>query len=136
MWLDPDGRSRFLRLLEQHGVVRGYECQFKRKDGTAIWVSLNSRMVFGEDGRALYTEGFIEDITERKRMEDALRKSEEKFAKAFRGSPVAKVLAKIESEGNRIVDANEAFERLSGYRREEVIGRTRAAGTSAVGRSS
>ena len=123
VWLDPDARSPYLRLLEQHGVVRGYECQIKRKDGAAIWVSLNSRTVFGEDGRALYTEGFIEDITERKRTEDALRKSEEKFAKVFRGSPVAKVLARIESEGNRIVDANEAFERLSGYRREEAIGR-------------
>jgi PAS domain S-box-containing protein len=123
VWLDPDGRSRFLRLLEQHGIVRGYECQFKRKAGTAIWVSLSSRMIFGEDGRALYTEGFIEDITERKRTEDALRRSEEKFAKVFRGSPVAKVLARIESEGHRIVDVNEAFERLSGYRREGVIGR-------------
>jgi len=124
VWLDPDARSPYLRLLEQHGVLRGYECQFKRKDGTAIWVSLNSRTVFGEDGQPLYTEGFIEDITERKRIEDALRKSEEKFARAFRGSPAAMLLASVESEGNRIVDANEAFERLSGYRREEVIGRT------------
>jgi len=123
VWLDPNERSRVLQLLEEHGVVRAYECQYKRKDGTAIWVSLNCRNVFGGDGRALYNEGFFEDITERKRIEDALRRSEEQFAKAFRGSPAAMVLAKIESEGHRIVDANEAFERLSGYRREEVIGR-------------
>jgi PAS domain S-box-containing protein len=123
VWLDPNGRSPYLQLLEQHGVVRGYECQFKRKDGTAIWVSLNSRKVFGEDGRVLYTEGFIEDITECKRMQDALRKSEEQFAKAFRGNPAAMLLAKVEGEGNRIVDANEAFERVLGYPREEVIGR-------------
>jgi PAS domain S-box-containing protein len=124
VWLDANEHSRVLQLLEKHGVVRGYVCQFKRKDGTAIWVSLNSRKVFGEDGRALYTEGFIEDITERKRTEDALRKSEEKFAKAFRGSPAAMLLAKIEDGGNRIIDANEAFEEITGYRREEVIGRT------------
>ena len=123
VWLDPNERSRFLQLLEQHEVVRGYECQLKRKDGTAIWVSLNSRKVCGKDGRALYTEGFIEDITERKRAEDALRRSEEKFAKAFRDSPAAILLVKIEGEGNRIIDANEAFERVTGYRREEVIGR-------------
>jgi PAS domain S-box-containing protein len=124
VWLDPDGRSQVLRLLERDGVVRGYECQYKRKDGTAIWVSLNCRNVYGENGRALYNEGFIVDITERKRMQDALRKSEEMFGKAFRDSPVAMLLAKIESEGNRLIDANEAFERVSGYRHEEVIGRT------------
>jgi PAS domain S-box-containing protein len=124
VWLDQNERSQFLQMLEQHETVRGFECQWKRKDGKAIWVSLSSRKVCGKDGRALYVEGFIEDITERKRAEDALRKSEEKFAKAFRGNPAAMLLAKIESEGNRIVDANEAFERITGYRREEVIGRT------------
>jgi PAS domain S-box-containing protein len=123
VWLDQNERSQFLQMLEQNEAVRGFECQWKRKDGRVIWVSLSSRKVCGKDGRALYVEGFIEDITERKRAEDALRKSEEKFAKAFRGSPTAKLLAKIESEGNRIVDANEAFQRLTGYRREEVIGR-------------
>ena len=102
--------------------MREYECQFKRKDGTAIWVSFNGRKVC--DGQALCLEGFIEDITERKRMQDALRKSEEKFAKAFRGNPAAMLLAKIERGGNRIIDTNEAFERIIGYRREEVIGRT------------
>jgi PAS domain S-box-containing protein len=124
VWLDPSGRSRFLQLLEQHEVVRGYECQLKRKDGTALWVSLNSRRVFGKDGRALGIEGFIEDITERKRTQDALRRSEERFAQAFRSSPAAMLLAKIEVAGNRIIDANEAFERVSGYRRKEIIGRT------------
>jgi len=104
--------------------VRGYECQLKRKDGTALWVSLNSRRVFGKDGRALGIEGFIEDITERKRTQDALRRSEERFAQAFRSSPAAMLLAKIEVAGNRIIDANEAFERVSGYRRKEIIGRT------------
>jgi hypothetical protein len=122
VWLDRNERSRFLQLLEQHKAVRGFECQWKRKDGRVIWVSLNSRKVCGEDGRALYVEGFIEDITERKRTEDALRRSEEKFAMAFRGSPAAMLLIKIEARGNRIADANEAFERVTGYRRDEAIG--------------
>ena len=124
VWLDPNERSRVLQLLEQHEVVRGYECQWKRKDGTAVWVSLDCRKVRGKDGRALYTDSFVTDITERKRMQDALRRSEERFEKVFRGSPAAMLLAKIEGEGNRIIDANEAFEQASGYRREELIGRT------------
>jgi PAS domain S-box-containing protein len=123
VWLDQNERSRFLQLFEEHETVRGYECQWKRKDGGVIWVSLSSRKVCGKDGQAPYIEGFIEDITERRRMQEALRTSEEKFAQAFRGSPAAMLLARIESEGNRIIDANEAFERVSGYRREELIGR-------------
>ena len=122
VWMEPDGRSQYLQRLEQYDVVREYECQFKRVDGHAIWVSVNGRKVYGKDGRALYTEGFIEDVTERKRMQDALRRSEEKFARAFRGSPAAMLVAKIESGGHRIIDVNEAFERATGYPREDVLG--------------
>jgi hypothetical protein len=124
VWLDSSERARFRQLLEQHGAVRGYECRWKRKDGTALWVSLSSRKVCGQDGRAPCIEGFIEDITERKRTEDALRKSEERFAMAFRSSPAAMLLIKVEDDGRPIVDVNEAFEQSSGYRREEVIGRS------------
>jgi len=87
VWLDRMSGRRFLQMLEQHETVRGFECQWKRKDGEAIWVSLSSRKVCGKDGGALYVEGFIEDITERKRMQDALRKSEEQFERYFGAVP-------------------------------------------------
>ena len=45
VWRHPSDRALFLQLLEEQQVVRGYECQLKRKDGTAIWVSLNGRKV-------------------------------------------------------------------------------------------
>ncbi len=124
VWLDPNERSRFVKLVEDRGVALGYECQFKRKDGTVIWVSVNSRIVCDVDGQPLGTEGFVEDITERKRMEDSLRKSEEKLSKAFRCNPAATLIYRLEDEGSRLIDVNEAFELVSGYRREEAIGRT------------
>ena len=74
IWVDPEDRLRFIRLLEEQGIVRGYECQYKRKDGTRIWVSLNGRKVRGHDGRTLYCEGFIEDITERRQAMNALKR--------------------------------------------------------------
>ncbi|SPE42973.1 PAS/PAC sensor hybrid histidine kinase (modular protein) [Candidatus Sulfopaludibacter sp. SbA3] len=123
LWADPGDRAEFLRVFERNGVVRDYECRYLRKDGSVIWVSLNSRKVCGEDGRILYSEGFIEDITERKRMEETLRKSEEKFAKGFLSSPAAMVLSDLDAD-DRLVEVNEAFEQMSGYRREEVIGHT------------
>ena len=72
VWADPEERSRFVRLLEEHETVRAFECQFMRKDGTKIWVSLNSRAVRGPDGRMVYNEGFVEDITHRKQAEESL----------------------------------------------------------------
>jgi len=121
VWLNPQDRSRCLQLLEPHGFVRGYECQFKRKDGTAVWVSVNIRRVGCPDEQAAYYEGFIEDINDRKRTAEALRKSEEKFAKAFLCSPAVMVLTDSE---DRLLEVSEAFVGVAGYQRDEVIGRT------------
>jgi PAS domain S-box-containing protein len=97
IWLHPEERSAFLKLVQQQGVVLGYECQFKRKDGTVVWVSLKSRIVKDVDGTALYTEGFVEDITERKCAEEALRKANEAIAEA-----AANLSALIESTDDLI----------------------------------
>jgi PAS domain S-box-containing protein len=75
MWLEPAERTRFVQLVEKQGVVRGYECQLVRRDGTPIWVSISSRRVTGDDGETAYLEGFVEDIDERKRTELELRKA-------------------------------------------------------------
>ena len=122
LWLDPHERPHFFGLVNEEKVVRNYECQFKRKDGTAVWVALNIRKV--QDEGTAYYEGFIEDITERKRMEDTLRKSEAKFAKLFLCNPAVTILFTPEAQGNRIADVNEAFEQNTGFQREEVLGST------------
>ena len=59
---------------------------------------------------------------ERKRAEEALKKSEEKFSTVFRLSPMAITLTTVKD--HRYVNVNEAFERVTGWRRDEVIGRT------------
>ena len=53
-------------------------------------------------------------------MEDALRKSEEKFAKAFRSNPAAITITDLES--GKYLDANDSFQEMTGYSRKEVIG--------------
>ena len=62
----------------------------------------------------------IRDITQRQRAEEVLRKSEEKFLKLFRGSPVAVALSSVKD--GRFIEVNNTFERFFGYRHEEVIG--------------
>src|SRR5438046_10158495 len=93
-----------------------------RPDGTVIWVKRNSRAHFDEQGRTLRIIGMVADITERKRVEEALKKSEEKFSKAFRESPMALTLTS--AKDHRYLDVNETFEQLTGWLRDEVIGRT------------
>ncbi len=75
VWVDPNQRMDYIRLLEQNDIVLNYECEYYRKDKTRIWVSLNARRVVGPDGETLYYSGFIEDISGRKRVERALTES-------------------------------------------------------------
>ncbi|HSA62837.1 MAG TPA: PAS domain S-box protein [Nitrospiraceae bacterium] len=86
IYVDPECRRELIRLVESRGVVRGYEYQVHRKDGTTIWISESARAVRDESGRILYYEGTIEDVTERKLAEDELRKSLEYLELAQAGA--------------------------------------------------
>lgn len=98
------------------------EKRFLHQNGSPVWVTVTSSGVKDGTGTVLYRVSVVQNVTERKHAEAALRKSEEKFSTAFRRGPMALVLATAGE--NRFIDVNETFERLSGYRRDEVIGRT------------
>lgn len=68
MYVEPGDRTQLLQALEQHGIVANLEVQLRRKEGNAIWVLLNARVVKDAAGRMLYYEGSGIDITEQKRF--------------------------------------------------------------------
>jgi len=76
IYVAPEERATFLRSLHEKGEVRNVEARFKRKDGRVITVLRNARVVRDEQGAALYFEGTIVDITERKQLEEQLRQSQ------------------------------------------------------------
>lgn len=92
-----------------------------RPDGTLIWVERNSHAHFDEQGRMLRIIGMVRDVTERKRTEQELRESEEKFRSVFRDAGVG--MAIVSPEG-RFLASNEAFSKFTGYTEEELLGKT------------
>jgi two-component system sensor histidine kinase/response regulator len=73
IYVDPAVRQRFKQLMAERGEVLGLEYQVRRKDGEIIWISEHARAVTEDSGAVLYYEGFIQDITQRKRTDDELR---------------------------------------------------------------
>ncbi len=74
-------REEFRRRLETEGFVRGLEAVWVRKDGRKIFARENAQLVRGLDGAPLFYEGSVEDVTARKEAEEALRRSEARFAR-------------------------------------------------------
>jgi len=71
-------RNALLSLLLERGNVTGYEIRLRRKDEKWIWASVTARMVRDKAGHPLFIEGFLTDVTKRKRAEMALEESETK----------------------------------------------------------
>jgi PAS domain S-box-containing protein len=103
-----------------------YTAEFRvfRADGAVRWITGRGKFYYAANGDAERMFGMAVDITERKQVEEALKKSEEKFSKAFRQSPL--LLTITSAKDGRFIEVNETKERITGWRREELIGRTSA----------
>ncbi|WP_442940490.1 PAS domain-containing sensor histidine kinase [Nostoc sp.] len=73
LYVDPNRRAEFVRLMEKYGSVSEFESQIYRRDGSIVWISEKAYEVRDEKGKLLYYEGLIEDITQRKQTEEELR---------------------------------------------------------------
>ena len=100
-----------------NGNVVTHERHLRRPDGSTLPVEMHSKKM--PDGGY---QSIFHDITERRLSEAALRKSEEKFSRAFKVSPEAMTIASMED--GKYLDINDAFLRICGLRREHVIGHT------------
>jgi PAS domain S-box-containing protein len=79
-YVDPARRHEFQLRLARDGEVRGFISEVKRRhDSERMWVSENAHMVRDADGRVLFYEGTVEDITERVAQQKAMREQQERM---------------------------------------------------------
>ena len=75
LYVEPGRRDEFVRLMQEHDTLSAFESKIYRKDETIIWIAENCRAVRDTQGDLLYYEGTVEDITERKRAEEQIRRA-------------------------------------------------------------
>ena len=84
LYVDPARREEFIRLMNEKDAVWAFESPIYRKDGSIIWISENVRVIRDEAGEVSYYEGTVEDISDRKRAEEQLRRAKEVAEEASR----------------------------------------------------
>ncbi len=116
----PNERKDLILLLLSQGAVYDYETRMVNKGGDQIWVSINCHIIRDKDNLPILIEGTIRDISERKKIEDDLRKSEEHYRSLFdnmlEGFAYCRML--YDSDNNPTdwiyLEANAAFDRITG----------------------
>jgi len=79
LYVDPEKRDEFRALLEKESTLKDFEYRCYCKDGGIVWVQIDARVVKDSNGKLLYYEGIVQDISDRKRREDELRKKLEEL---------------------------------------------------------
>ena len=126
---DQDIFHRHCREVVKIGTRQSCEVRLREKANAASWIQLESLAIHEGLGPITHWRTALLDITERKRDEQAksllirdLRRSQQRFQTLFNWTPSAVGISTV-AEG-RFIDVNEGFSQLTGYKREEVIGRT------------
>lgn len=117
-------RAKLVDELAKVGHVETESIR-KTKDGKSIIVEANVISLKNEIGELIGYVSVDRDITERKKTEESIRQSEERFSKAFHNNPSAMSISRL-SDG-KWVDVNESFLQLTEFSREEIIGQNSSA---------
>lgn len=117
-WRFPEKRAALLEALQANGIVQDFEFEGIHRDGHIVWGSINAHFFFDEEGKIAGIEGTIRDVSLLKQKEAELRIA----AIAFE----TQTSMLVTDARSVIIRVNQAFTRLTGYKPEDVIGKTTA----------
>jgi len=112
LYADAKNRDDIISAMQKTGSVTDSEVRLKNRDGSFIFCSISAKIKLDAEGRPEKIIGSMHDITERKRAEEALRESEERFRSLYENSTVG--LYRTTPEG-KIVSANSTLVKMLGY---------------------
>ena len=115
-WVVKNGLAR----LQGKEIQRRYEFRIIRKNGDVCWLDYTADLIIYDGLPAIIGTAF--DITDRKKIEQELRYSEDRFRKTFRSTPA--LIGIVSQDDGRFIDVNKTFHDTFGYTRDEMIGKT------------
>jgi PAS domain S-box-containing protein len=125
MFLDhvlPEDRTKVNQTFQQAMATQGewnFECRIRRTDDAVRWIWAAGRHMLTETGAARHMVGIVQDITERKHAEEALRESERRYRELVQNANSAIIRWRVDGT---ITFFNEYAQQFFGYTAEEVIG--------------
>ncbi|NPU85949.1 MAG: PAS domain S-box protein [Syntrophaceae bacterium] len=117
-YVDPDQRREYLEATEKSDGGVNFETRICRRDRKIRWVSCNARCIRDDDGKVLYYEGVVTDITGRKERDEILQRY------GLLSENARDILMFVRQTDGRILEANRAAETAYGYAREELLSMT------------
>lgn len=114
-YVKPEDRKRFRRLMDQNNRVLEFETQLYRKNGKIITASESARTVRDARGEILYYEGYLVDISQRKKAAEALHQTKEQLALLLESLPIVPFTCKAEGDFG-ITYVSKTIEEITGYK--------------------
>ena len=119
VYVDPADRERFCEIVRRDGQVRHFETRWRQPDGTVCYVRIDARAALDADGRPLFYEGAVEDVTAEREARVAVQRSEARFRALVQRSSDVVVVA---DPGDRLTYVSPAIETLLGLSPEATVG--------------
>jgi sigma-B regulation protein RsbU (phosphoserine phosphatase) len=121
LYVEHGRREEFIRLMQEHDTLSGFQSQTYRKDGSSIWIEENCRAVRDRQGKLLYYEGTVADITQQRQMEEALQRSESLYHSLVETMPQGVFRRDLEG---RFIFANQPYCKFINRRLEDILGKS------------